>query len=178
MSLCSLHCNSSPRRSLATIPATHKLAPILSTSWFGERLLQKVQFRSMSIDEAIADLAEGAAAGPDYRDQLRLLLNFLDAAGLVSLDDNRVTARATPRQDPAAPAVEAAPEDLSPRREQQPKVATSFVQPTEGVIKFHVAVAVDMAEMGTWKPERISAFFGGVAQVLAAKGAIEQEESQ
>ena len=32
-----------------------------------------------------------------------------------------------------------------------------------------------MAEFAGWQPERISAFFSGVAQVLAAKGNVEKE---
>jgi hypothetical protein len=40
----------------------------------------------------------------------------------------------------------------------------------EGYVDFHVAIRVGTAEFSTWRPERISAFFGGIAQVLAAKG--------
>lgn len=49
-----------------------------------------------------------------------------------------------------------------------------FSAPTEGVVQFHVSVKVDMNEFEGWQPERIAAFFGGIAQVLSAKGAIER----
>ena len=54
---------------------------------------------------------------------------------------------------------------------------TTFSQPTEGTVQFHVSVKVDMAEFAGWEPARITSFFGGIAQVLAAKGAIEKEAS-
>ena len=53
-------------------------------------------------------------------------------------------------------------------------VATMFTQPTEGVVQFHISVKVDMAEFADWSPERITAFFAGIAQVLAAKGKLEK----
>ncbi len=43
--------------------------------------------------------------------------------------------------------------------------------PQEGVVQFHVTVNVSMKQLAGWAPDRITAFFGGVAQVLAAKGA-------
>jgi hypothetical protein len=49
-----------------------------------------------------------------------------------------------------------------------------FTQPTEGVVQFHISVKVEMAEFSNWKPDRIAAFFGGIAQVLAAKAAVEK----
>jgi len=44
-----------------------------------------------------------------------------------------------------------------------------------GVVQFVVNVRVEMSEMRNWRPERIAAFFAGIAQVLAAKGSVEQE---
>lgn len=46
---------------------------------------------------------------------------------------------------------------------------------TENVVSFDISVRVSMAEFATWRPERISAFFGGIASVLAAKGRIEED---
>jgi hypothetical protein len=46
------------------------------------------------------------------------------------------------------------------------------------VLRFNVDVSVDMKEFATWKPDRISAFWAGIAQVLAAKAAVEQEGTE
>jgi hypothetical protein len=160
--------------------ASHKLAPKLSAAWFSERLIGKLRFRPMDIDSAITDLAEAAAAGPDYKNQLRMVLDYMAAAGLIAINDNRVTAGKFQPPDDSAHASEPVavapePEEQRERREAAPhKVSTSFMQQTEGTVQFHVSVKVNMAEMEGWKPDRIAAFFGGIAQVLAAKGAIEE----
>jgi hypothetical protein len=44
-------------------------------------------------------------------------------------------------------------------------------------VQFHVSVKVDMAEFAGWSADRITAFFGGIAQVLAAKGTLEKNEA-
>ena len=50
-------------------------------------------------------------------------------------------------------------------------VSSNFDQGNpEGLLQFAVNVRVDMAEIRTWRPDRIAAFFTGIAQVLAAKG--------
>jgi hypothetical protein len=54
--------------------------------------------------------------------------------------------------------------------------ALSVAAPTNGVVQFHVSVRVDMAEFAGWEAERISAFFAGIAQVLAAKGSSKEDE--
>ena len=45
-----------------------------------------------------------------------------------------------------------------------------------GTVNFNVSVRVEMTEFATWKPERIAAFFNGMAQVLAAKANVEKAE--
>lgn len=55
-------------------------------------------------------------------------------------------------------------------------ISTAFTQqPTEGVVQFHISVRVDMGEFANWRPDRIAAFFGGIATVLAAKAAVEKD---
>ena len=36
-------------------------------------------------------------------------------------------------------------------------------------VNFNVSVKLDMKEMEHWKPERIAAFFSGLARIMAAK---------
>ena len=56
-------------------------------------------------------------------------------------------------------------------------IATTFSTPVEGIVQFNVSVKVNMQEFAGWQPDRVAAFFNGIAQVLAAKGAIEKEAS-
>ena len=57
-------------------------------------------------------------------------------------------------------------------------ILEELLRPVEvAFVEFHVNVRVDMKEFGGWPPERIAAFFNGIAAVLAAKGAIERESN-
>lgn len=39
---------------------------------------------------------------------------------------------------------------------------------TEGVTHLHVDISVTLADMATWSPERIAAFFDGIARIRTA----------
>ena len=162
--------------------AAQKLSPLLRSTWFAERLLPKLALGQIDEKEAITDLAESAAAGPRYEGQLRVILEYLSAAGLIRREGGAI------REGNATFDVDAGPRTESfarsetgsagPARDQRegakmPNIATAFSQAAEGIVHFHVEVRVDMAEFANWRPERISAFFSGIAQVLAAKAEVE-----
>jgi hypothetical protein len=162
--------------------AAYKLAPLLEKTWFGERLLPKVRFSPLSLDEAIGDLGTAAAAGADSKPNLLVLLDFMEIAGLITKENGQVRAGSAlvPASRPevrATPPADATPADVRetpPHRDQPARLATSFTQ-QEGVIQFHISVKVNMAEFAGWEPGRITAFFGGIAAVLAAKGNVEED---
>ncbi len=56
-------------------------------------------------------------------------------------------------------------------------IATTFSMPAEGIVQFNISVKVNAQDFAGWSPDRITAFFGGIAQVLAAKGALERDAS-
>lgn len=161
--------------------ATHKLGPLLPITWFGEVLLPKLTFSPIEESEAIRRLAEAAAASPDYKKQVSVLLDYLKAAGLTQQDGTQIKIAKTAPQSGPPVLDRSAPSGRSDSRDPQAgksTVSTVFAQPTEGVVQFHVSVRVDMGEFAGWQPERITSFFAGIAQVLAAKGAIEKEASE
>lgn len=155
----------------------HKLAPTIRESWFGVTLLPKLSFRPMSEAEALAVLHDTATAPGEYKSQLRTLIEFLVAAGVAQRDGDMIKA--------AKPAFEFGPSGNPPPdtvKESEPapapttvkqNVATAFAASPEGGISFHISVRVNMEQFATWKPERITAFFAGIAQMLAAKAKIE-----
>lgn len=159
--------------------AAQKLAPAISKAWFAQELLNKLAFGPLTEDECIQDLADASAAGPDYRGQLRLLLEYLAASGLIQRDGNQVkkgnvnmtaaSAAATNEAPPPMPKPENQTQDLS-------KTMPSLFGTTEGQVQFNIAVKVSMGEFANWQADRIAAFFGGIAQVLAAKAKIEKAE--
>lgn len=156
--------------------AAHKLAPLLAETWFGKAILRSLAFSGgMDDDAAIRQLAQEAGASTDYRAQLSMLLNYLQAAGLIERDGNRIR-----RDQPqASPPPESADSHAMPDTQAHPPTTVSplggMAQP-QGGVSFQVSVQVDMAEMASWDPQRITAFFAGLAQVLAAKGAIENTQ--
>ncbi len=160
--------------------AAYKLAPIIQTTWFWNRLGTTLGFRSMSEDEAINVLADASNASPEYKPQLALLIEYVVACGLVVRDGGQLTAVTNiggqDAQSPTAASSESAPAN-EPAPVTRSSVTTSFAQPMEGTVQFHVSVRVDMSEFASWRPERITAFFGGIAAVLAAKGALEKHSA-
>jgi len=161
--------------------AASKLAPVIVKTWFADALLPKLAFGPITTDEAIQRLADVCNAGPDYRGQLRFLLEYLTAAGLTEWDGNQVrkgstamTATTTaPNTD-----IPQTPSNPPPTAEPSKRVGPTFFGTTEGAVNFNVSVRVDMGEFATWKPERIAAFFNGMAQVLAAKADVEKVKDE
>jgi hypothetical protein len=160
--------------------AALKLAPLLRRTWFAQALMPKLAMGSVEEAEAIRDLADESSAGPKYRPQLELLIDYLEASGVVRRDGgllregSRTESLDEARNETATTASNMSPE---PKETRAAAISTAFAQPTEGVVQFHVSVRVDMAEFANWKADRIASFFGGIAQVLAAKGQLESGAS-
>jgi hypothetical protein len=159
--------------------AAHQLAPLLKTSWFGQAILPMVTFSSISEKEAIEKLGQASSAGPEYRVQIRCLLEYLSASGLIDREGGQLksvkpTALAVDgsvkngrlAETGSAPPVEPA---------ESARINTGFAQSPEGAIQFHISIRVGMSEFGGWAPDRIAAFMSGIAQILAAKADVEQK---
>jgi hypothetical protein len=167
--------------------APKKLAPIIRHAWFGELLLEKLAFRSMQEDEAIAELAGAISAGTEFKSQVATLVEYAITAGLVRRDGSVLSLG----EGAEAPLSESAVSGRQEKSQQGPEqrdsapltarsssasTSTSFMT-TEGAVQFHVSIRVTMQEMAGWTPDRISAFFAGLAQVLAAKKGAEEIEN-
>lgn len=159
--------------------ASQKLAPVISKAWFAQELLNKLAFGPLTEDECIQDLADAATAGPDYRGQLRILLEYLAAAGLIQRDGNQVKKGNVNMTAASAAATNETPPPMSKQDSQTPdptKNMPSLFGTTEGQVQFNIAVKVSMGEFANWQADRIAAFFSGIAQVLAAKAKVEKAE--
>jgi len=164
--------------------AAHKLAPLLSKTWFWETLQPNLSFQELPEERAVTLLAEKSAAGPKYKSQLRMILEFLDAAGMIKRENGAVRAVKGSHQVASqdAPVSSEKVSESKPVESQgtplaRSAVATNFAQ-KQGAIQFEVNVHVDMSEFAGWQPARIAAFFNGIAQVLSAKGMVEQESGR
>lgn len=160
--------------------SSEKLGSLVMGSWFAKALRPRLGYGSISKKEALQTLAEACHAGPRFESRLVFLLDYLEAAGLASRKGDQLSAAKSANGDPPeSPVVEvAAPEEKPEPASERAPLTTSFTQSTkEGTVQFHVGVKVDMTEFKGWSADRITAFFGGIAQVLAAKSGIEEEAS-
>lgn len=165
--------------------AAHKLAAQMAKGWFWKVLEPFLKFDPLQEGEVINKLALEAVAEPQYQPQILMLLNLLDACGLIQREGKTIrlgpaagaAASQTPATEPVAdaqPETDAEEGQASTQR-SQPALSTVFSQETEGALRIMVSINVSMSELRDWRPERISALFGGVAQVLSAKADVERE---
>jgi hypothetical protein len=160
--------------------APDKLAPAFSDTWFARNLMPKLRFKNtMTLDSVITTLAEESNAQPEHRGQLRALIDLMAEVGMITRDGNQIRlGNALPVAEPEAttppPSTDREP---APRPASTAPVATTL-QGGLGGVRFSVNVAVDMEEFRTWSPDRISAFFNGIAAVLAAKAAVERDAAK
>lgn len=161
--------------------AAHKLAPHMAKTWFAEALLPKLAFGEIPEKEAISTLADKSSSPPQYKNQLRLLLDYLEVSGLIKRENGHIKAARAVAVADATPEPEhhEAPLEDRPMKASvtSSRVSTSFAQPTQGNVNFHIDFKMDMAEFAGWQADRIAAFFNGIAQVLSAKAAIEKDAS-
>jgi len=70
-----------------------ELAPVVGSTWFAAALIPKLKINPFQEDAALAALAKEAHADVDYRPKVRILLEYLRTAGLISIDGTLVSAR-------------------------------------------------------------------------------------
>lgn len=153
--------------------AGSKLAPLIERTWFWQVLKPKLGLRPIDEGEALNDLALKIGARPEYKNQIKTLLDYLLLAGSILREGTTLT---LVRRRPGETAYEAPPAEERASSPPPPKsqdeaapdlAALPFGQ--VGSIKFAVSINVDMTQMVQWDPHRISAFFTGLAQVIAAQ---------
>ena len=151
--------------------AVEKLLPQLRDLWAVQALEPRLRLHPIDFDDAIQILAEGVGAGPTHKVQLSIVLEYLCAAGVIRREGHQVS------WVPASPSTE--PRELpEPEPEEEQVTSTADNEPREtvpertsgiGGVSFTVSIQVATEEISRWSPERITAFFGGLAQVLAAQ---------
>jgi hypothetical protein len=153
--------------------AAQKLAPIIANSWFGQALGNRLQFRSMSDDDAIEMLAGECNAGPEARPQLRMLLEYSEASGILDRANGQISAPPAGRAaaEPKPSPVQEKPPAETATSSHPSRSSAHAALPMQDGISLNIQFQVSLAEMRDWSADRIAAFFAGIAQVLAAKNA-------
>lgn len=147
--------------------AFHRCAPIATRTWMFTALEAKLRFSPLGRHVAITELSVVSAAGPTFRTHLEMAIEFLVTAGVVVADGDQLR---LPRAGSEQKQAQHEPsKDHSSPPQGKPKSDVNDA----GALKFNIGINVDMAELATWSPERITAFFSGMAQVIAAKAKME-----
>lgn len=141
--------------------AAQKLGPILRRQWFFEALSPRLSFGPISEDEAIAALADLAGAGKEYKGNLKTLLDYLEASGLIVRDGGQVKMPLRQQEDQPI-----GKSPINTAKVEQREISSGAAS---GRIQINVAIDLDTTQIAGWPPDRITAFFGGLAQVIAAK---------
>lgn len=94
--------------------AAHELAPVLENTWFAQALQPHLALGPISDGKAMAILGQIANATKHRAPELRLLIDYLDAAGLVQRHDGSIRAASpssteAPKGDQPPPAFAPAP---------------------------------------------------------------------
>jgi hypothetical protein len=147
--------------------AFEKVAPKLEKTWFAEALLPRLRFGPLSVDQAIGALGEAAGIGQESKTQLEILLAFLEHARLIERDNGNFRIP-RPRPSSEEPKEEVSEREASTVDKQQGAI------PKGGGIRLDISIDVNMGEMAKWSSDRITAFMGGLAQVLSAKGNLDK----
>ena len=149
--------------------APQKLAPIIERSWFAQALRAKLDLRAVDESEAISDLAQKAGAGPEYKNQIKTLIDYMEISGIIRRDGMQIVlVRRRPVDNRAGDEV---PVDNKTQTQATGSANESHSGQT-GSVHFSCEINIDLAQMATWEPSRITAFFTGLAGAIAAqKGA-------
>jgi hypothetical protein len=149
--------------------AAHKLAPTLRTQWFFDALAPHLSFGPIDEEKALGILADASGAAVEYKQNVKLIVEYLVAANIVQRDGGQIKlVKSATQQGRASEQSEA--HSSTQQRSEPPPSPPPAAGGASGRIQVNVSIDVDMTQIAGWQPERISAFFAGVAQVISAKG--------
>lgn len=115
--------------------AARELAPILERAWFGQALLPRLGFAPMSEKEALKIIDSAAEAGPKYEGQLRIILEYLEAAGLIEREGTNVQSGAVRSPQPSAEATPRTPTEPVDAAPTMPEGSRSLPLLIQGLLQ-------------------------------------------
>src|SRR3984885_3110238 len=70
--------------------ASHKLGPVLREAWFWKSLQPRLAYGAIEEEAEITVLAEASAAPPEYKKELRMIIDFLVVGGVVRREGSTI----------------------------------------------------------------------------------------
>lgn len=155
--------------------AAHALMPALENTWFAKTILSHLKVRgTMTMQEASELLASEAVASPEYKPQIRITIDWLVMTGVLDRDGEVLKMARRGHFKPAPHSAAPPPKPEADKHVEHVPPAPRQQQTTDeaGRISLNVAISIDVRELSTMTPERITAFFHGLAEVVSAKGSL------
>ncbi|HUI89169.1 MAG TPA: hypothetical protein VLX61_10660 [Anaerolineales bacterium] len=149
--------------------AYYRIRPLLEKTWFANALMPKLQLKDISELDAVTALSISSSADKEYRGRIKMLLRLMEDAGMIVTNGNNIS-RGQSIPLPTSEIDE--PQIVFTTAKDKMPLSKSVV----GGVQLNFSIHVDSDDFSKWSPDRISAFFGGLAQVLAAKAALDQED--
>ena len=126
--------------------ASRELGPTMERSWFGEALLPRLDFAALSEKEALRIIDAAAEAGPKYEPQLRIVLDYLEAGGLIERSEGKV--RTAPRHGRSEPKIST--DDDVKDVERSPKAAPSISEGSRSLPLLIQGLLQELPRESTW----------------------------
>jgi len=106
-----------------------------------------------------------AMVDKEYQPQLRSLLDYMEKTGTVRREGSLILLNRRIPNDAQEATIGTQPKP--PVRDEADSSDVSLAQ--KGAVHLSVTINVDLEQIVRWRPDRITAFFAGLAQVLAAQ---------
>jgi hypothetical protein len=158
--------------------APAKLAPAFERTWFYQTVRDTLSLRAASESEIVVALATASSAPQEDKPSLLMLIEYLSLAGLIAREGDLwrlPTPKAAAASEPEQASGAGQQKEPTPPQEKPTGGAAAAASsgtrhmPTSDGIHFNVTISVDMDKMRGWTPDRIAAFFAGMAAVIAAE---------
>jgi hypothetical protein len=137
--------------------------------------LPKLQLKSMSEFDAITNLSIASSADKEHRGRLKTVLRYMEDAGLIKSEDENISLGQRPDIQPEEEIVEPKLIKVTESNVVNSSPLSKGSTVMGDGIQLNFSISVDAKEISTWAPERITALLHGLAKVLSAKAALDQE---
>lgn len=159
-----------------TARAPKKLAPILERSWVWEAVRARSSFRPVDEKEVMALIAEAAGASGEHKPQIKMLLDYLEIAGLLERDGQQLKAAKLDR-GPTESAPTPKPKDVPIEASIAGSSAVSATPNRgRGGIQFSFSIDLTVEDITAMEADQMTALLQGFATIMAAKKTLDSKK--
>jgi len=164
------------RVSFAAANAGDALTATFESTWFFKAVVERLAMGNATRPMMIEALARTAGADASYATQFRTLLDWLDFAGLIKIDDDENVTLVKGAGIGSAEGLRGAewrgatPGQVTLPKSEEPTIPENVESPTVLAISVELALTVD--DLAKLSAEQVGALFQGAGQVASIKAAL------